>query len=80
MLNKHQNTTLARAGDFDLWPIIKTLVQEELDSLRRDMRLYPALCDDDLTKDLRHKIGHASGLEWVLEIPERARKELEKEG
>jgi hypothetical protein len=76
VLNKYQTQALARAGDFELWPIIKDVLEKELDMVRKDVRNNPRMCDDDLTEDIRHKLGEISRLEWVLEIPARARKEL----
>lgn len=80
MSNNHETQTLARAGDYDLWPTFQKVVEEELNRLRDEMRNSPKFCDEDFTEDFRHKLGQATSLEWVLEIPLRARKQLEKEG
>jgi hypothetical protein len=36
----------------------------------------PEICDSDITRDIRYKLGFAAGLAWALSLPEQCRTEI----
>jgi hypothetical protein len=36
----------------------------------------PEICDGDITRDIRYKLGFAAGLAWALNLPEQCRTEI----
>jgi hypothetical protein len=75
-LDEYELQSLANFDNSDFWALIAKVVEHDLDMLENEVTKSPKLSDDDLTEDLRFKIGGIARLKWVLELPEEARKLL----
>lgn len=78
VLNEHEMAVLANVEKEMFWQLVKKIVDCELDTMDDEVRTTPKLCDEDLTEDLRYKIGGIDRLKWVLELPSEARGILEQ--
>jgi hypothetical protein len=77
-LPDHELQTLANIDQGDFWALIKKVVDGDLKVLEDDIRKTPKFSDEDLTEDLRYKMGGVDCLKWVLELPSEARDQLTK--
>ena len=77
-LNEHELAILANLDTAEYWRLLKKLIDSELNALDKDIRKSPKLCDEDLTEDLRYKMGGIDRLKWVLELPGEAREILKQ--
>jgi len=68
-LTEYEKDILANAPLTDLWRVLKKVIGYDLERLQLDMREFPKFSDDDLREDLRHKMGGADRLQWVLDLP-----------
>ena len=72
-LETYELQVLANLDQSDFWRMLKKVVACELNAMDGEVRKAPKLCDEDLTEDLRYKIGGIDRLKWVLELPSEAR-------
>ena len=77
-LSEHNLQVLANVEQSDFWQIVKEAVDAELEMLENEIRKAPKFCDEDLTQDLRFKMGGVDRLKWVLELPRDAREIVTK--
>jgi len=75
-LDDYELQTLANFEQGDFWTLLKKVVGSHLDMLEDEIRTSPKFSDEDLTEDLRFKMGGVDCLKWVLERPSEARKLL----
>jgi len=75
-LDNHELQTLANFPQGDFWTLLKKVVSGELEMLEDEVRKSPKFSDEDLTEDLRFKMGGISCLKTVLELPDEARKRI----
>ena len=76
-LQPHELSEVARAHEYELWRIMKRMLEDELEVLDIHLRTAPKICDDDLTEDFRWKLADQARLKWLLEMPDRAKQKLE---
>ena len=48
-------------------------IEAKRDQIRATNETNPAICDEDLSKDIRFRLGAVWALNWVLSIPDAAR-------
>lgn len=77
-LDEHELATLANVNQSDFWRLVSKVVGIELGILEDQIRNTPKFCDEDLTEDLRFKMGGVDRLKWILELPDEARDILTK--
>ena len=77
-LDEYELSVLANFEQNDFWQLLKKIVGVELETLENEIRRSPRFSDDDLTEDLRFKMGGVDRLKWVIELPEEARNLLTK--
>jgi len=75
-LDEYEKQTLANFPQGDFWTLLKKVVGAELERLEDEIRTSPKFSDEDLTEDLRYKMGGVDCLKRVLELPDEARKLL----
>lgn len=78
VLDEHELAVLANLDQSDFWRIVAKIVSCELKAVNHDIRVAPKFCDEDLTEDLRYKMGGSDRLNWVLELPQEARALLKQ--
>ena len=76
-LKDYELASLATIESSDFWTMLKRVIESDLSMLEKEIRTSPKFSDDDLTEDLRFKMGGVDRLKWVLELPREA-KELIK--
>ena len=77
LLDSHELQSLANfANGNDFWVLLKKAVGADLKAIEDEIRTSPKFSDEDLTEDLRYKMGGVDCLKWVLELPDEARKLL----
>jgi len=79
-LQDHELSEVARLHEYDAWRHVRVILEEELARLDVDLEKNPKICDEDLTEDFRWKLADRARIKWLLEMPERARQELEDRG
>ena len=72
-LDDHKLQSLANYDQGDLWALVNEVVSDALELLEDEIRTSPKFSDEDLTEDLRYKMGGVDCLKWVLELPGEAR-------
>jgi G:T/U-mismatch repair DNA glycosylase len=77
-LEMHELQILANVDQNDFWRLVKKVVDGQLGAMEGEVRQSPKLCDEDLTEDLRYKMGGIDRLKWVLELPSEARDILKQ--
>jgi hypothetical protein len=65
--------TLATLEQCDYWRALKSVLDEDLKLLESEVEMSPRLSDEDLTEDLRFKMGAVARLKQVLRLPDEAR-------
>ena len=78
VLSEHEMAVLANVDQNEYWHLIKKVVDCELKAQDSDVRKSPKLCDEDLTEDLRYKMGGIDRLKWLLELPSEARETVKQ--
>jgi len=53
-------------------------IEIKRDQIRATNEINPAICDEDLSKDIRFRLGAVWALNWVLNIPDEVRSFLTK--
>jgi len=75
-LDEHELAVLSNVDQSDFWRIVSKVVSLELGVMEDDIRTSPKFCDEDLTEDLRFKMGGVDCLKRVLELQQEARNQL----
>jgi len=75
-LDSHELQSLANIEQGDFWTLLKKVVGADLAMLENEIRTSPKFSDEDLTEDLRFKMGGVDCLKRVLELPREAREQL----
>ena len=78
VLDEHEIAVLSNLDQSDFWRIVESIVKAELSMTEANIRQFPRLSDEDLTEDLRYKMGGIDRLKWVLELPSEARNYLKE--
>lgn len=73
-LDSYELQQLANFEQGDFWALLKKVVGADLQILEDEVRTSPKFSDEDLTEDLRYKMGGINYLKRVLELPSEARK------
>jgi len=73
-LDSYELQQLANFEQGDFWALLKKVVGADLQILEDEVRTSPKFSDEDLTEDLRYKMGGINCLKRVLELPSEARK------
>ena len=77
-LDDHELQTMANFEAGDFWQLLRKVVEADLAMLEDDVRKSPKFSDEDLTEDLRFKMGGVDRLKWILELPQEARNLITK--
>ena len=69
---------LSQAEEVKLVQVIMDVVKSRREELRHEIEEKPKECPEDLRKDFRGISGEIRGLNWILELPQRARQLIKK--
>jgi len=58
--------------------ILLNATEAKRDEIREQNETRPMVCDEDITKDFRFKAGMVRALNWVLSLPEEARRYVDQ--
>jgi len=71
-------TILSQSEEVEAVKIIMNVARKRREELRREIEEKPRECPEDLTKDFRGISGEIRGLNWILELPQKAREVIDR--
>jgi hypothetical protein len=77
-LDEHKLAVLANMDQNEYFQILKTVIDMDLKGLQNEVATHPRFCDEDLTEDLRYKLGGIDRLQRVLRLPDEAKELMKK--
>jgi hypothetical protein len=74
----HEIITLSQAQEIEAVRILLKATMNKRDEVRKTLETNPKHCPENLEEDLVFLLGMSKGLNFALELPESAQKQLNK--